>query len=146
VLGNFQGTILLVSHDRYLIDALASQVWEIDQDQRHLRVFKGSYSEYRAELEAGRQAEEARRQVAVPQARPRQASRPSQDERRRKARLEQLEAEIAALEQKLAGLSARLENPPPDPETVQALGEDYVETQNEINALLAEWEQLHPLP
>ncbi len=30
ILSDFRGTILLVSHDRYLIDALASQVWEID--------------------------------------------------------------------------------------------------------------------
>ena len=29
VLDNYEGTILLVSHDRYLIDALATQIWEI---------------------------------------------------------------------------------------------------------------------
>ena len=29
VLADFSGTILLVSHDRYLIDALATQIWEL---------------------------------------------------------------------------------------------------------------------
>ena len=41
VLSNFNGTILLVSHDRYLIDALATQIWaanegELEHFQRHL--------------------------------------------------------------------------------------------------------------
>jgi ATP-binding cassette subfamily F protein 3 len=47
VLDNYQGTILLVSHDRYLIDALATQIWEIDETKGILAVFKGSYSQYR---------------------------------------------------------------------------------------------------
>ncbi|MDZ4159185.1 MAG: ABC-F family ATP-binding cassette domain-containing protein, partial [Anaerolineaceae bacterium] len=48
ILAEFPGTILLVSHDRYLIDALATQIWEVLPDESALRVFKGSYSEYRA--------------------------------------------------------------------------------------------------
>jgi ATP-binding cassette subfamily F protein 3 len=47
VLAEFDGTIILVSHDRYLIDALATQVWEIDKGRGTLRVFEGTYSEYR---------------------------------------------------------------------------------------------------
>jgi ATP-binding cassette subfamily F protein 3 len=43
----FQGTVLLVSHDRYLVDALATQVWAVQDG--HLSVFKGPYREYRAE-------------------------------------------------------------------------------------------------
>jgi len=37
ILGEYQGTILLVSHDRYLIDALGTQIWEIEPDQTSLR-------------------------------------------------------------------------------------------------------------
>ena len=44
VLENYSGTILLVSHDRYLIDRLATQIWEL-RDGR-LCVFKGSYREF----------------------------------------------------------------------------------------------------
>ena len=43
----------------------------------------------------------------------------------------------------LSDLGQQLETPPADSDAVQQLGEDYVEIQNEINALLAEWEQLH---
>ena len=44
VLENFPGTILLVSHDRFLIDQLATQIWEIRDDR--LEVFHGNYREY----------------------------------------------------------------------------------------------------
>ncbi len=53
VLTEFGGTILLVSHDRYLIDAMASQVWEVVPNERRLRTFKGTYSEYRTFLQQG---------------------------------------------------------------------------------------------
>ncbi|MBE2271131.1 MAG: ABC-F family ATP-binding cassette domain-containing protein, partial [Anaerolinea sp.] len=42
----FEGTILLVSHDRYLIAELATQIWQIDDGR--LTVFKGSYAEFAA--------------------------------------------------------------------------------------------------
>ncbi|NJN79006.1 MAG: ABC-F family ATP-binding cassette domain-containing protein, partial [Anaerolineales bacterium] len=51
VLEDYQGTILLITHDRYLVDAVASQIWEIDTEEEHLIAFKGTYSELRAERE-----------------------------------------------------------------------------------------------
>jgi ATP-binding cassette, subfamily F, member 3 len=46
VLENFDGTILLVSHDRYLVDRLATQVWNLETG--HLQVFEGLYDEFLA--------------------------------------------------------------------------------------------------
>jgi ATP-binding cassette, subfamily F, member 3 len=40
----FEGTIMLVTHDRYLVDKLATQVWDLRDG--HLNVFKGPYREY----------------------------------------------------------------------------------------------------
>lgn len=54
VLETFDGTILLVSHDRYLVDRLATQVWSLEEG--FLRVFAGSYQEYLQERESGRVA------------------------------------------------------------------------------------------
>ena len=51
VLDAYQGTILLVTHDRYLVDALATQIWEIDPEESHLTVFKGTYSQMKEERE-----------------------------------------------------------------------------------------------
>ena len=57
MLRDFVGTILFVSHDRYLIDALATQIWVIEGER--LRVYKGDYQEYLALRQ--REQEEARR-------------------------------------------------------------------------------------
>jgi ATP-binding cassette subfamily F protein 3 len=45
-LERFEGTLLLVSHDRYLVDRLATQVWEL-RDGR-LEVFSGPYQAFLA--------------------------------------------------------------------------------------------------
>ena len=42
----FGGTILMVTHDRYLVDRLGSQVWELKNNR--LRVYGGNYQEYLA--------------------------------------------------------------------------------------------------
>ena len=45
VLDEYDGTLLFVSHDRYFIDKLATQVWAIGEDKR-IRTFLGNYTEY----------------------------------------------------------------------------------------------------
>jgi ATP-binding cassette subfamily F protein 3 len=66
VLADYQGTILLVSHDRYLIDAIGTQIWEIEPGEASMRVFLGTYSQYRVWLEAQRAADGPSRPVEVP--------------------------------------------------------------------------------
>jgi ATP-binding cassette subfamily F protein 3 len=44
VLEGFEGTILLVSHDRYLVDRLATQIWELRDG--HLHIFEGGYNDF----------------------------------------------------------------------------------------------------
>jgi len=54
-----------------------------------------------------------------------------------------IEDEIADLEIRLDALAKELENPPSAPQKVQSLGTDYVRFQEELDTLIAEWEQLH---
>lgn len=150
VLDDFEGTILLVTHDRYLIDALATQIWEIDPRQTRLDVFEGTYSQ---RWEERQRLSEIRSSsgIALPSAAGRgkptsspsgQAAESLKAERRRIARLQELENKIAALEQDLAALGAQLEHPPSDLARVAQLGRDYARTQQILNELLAEWESL----
>jgi ATP-binding cassette, subfamily F, member 3 len=144
VLADYQGTILLVSHDRYLIDALGSQIWEILPGQTMLQAFEGTYTQYREYLEQ-QQAEQAAK-VALTQEVVQRKSRPappSPEEKKRRARLKQVEERIAFLEGELATLSRRLESPPADLVKVQRLGQDYAACQEELDLLLIEWERLH---
>ncbi len=147
VLAGFGGTILLVSHDRYLIDGLATQVWEVLPEQGTLRVFEGDYSQYKlvlAEEDASRQA--ARLASAPSRPKEAQAQRPAgrsnNRERERQRRIEQLEGEIETLETQLAQVGLKLENPPVDAGKVQKLGEEYVRLQQAIDAHMHAWHAL----
>jgi len=146
VLDSYQGTILLVSHDRYLIDALATQIWEIDPDESHLSVFNGTYSQMKEE----RKKEEER--VAMQQSpilqspaspNPRRSQNVKLKEERRKiAQLQELENSIAELESKMASLSSQLESPFVKPEEVRKIGKEYERLQKEIDVKLGEWERM----
>jgi ATP-binding cassette, subfamily F, member 3 len=143
VLDNYPGTILLVSHDRYLIDALATQVWEIEPDESSLTVFKGTYSEMRARNEAADQDARESVDVKPAAARPKRTSASSsKEERRRVAKLQELENAIAGLDIKLSELERELDNPPSDPRQVAKLGREYNSVQKELDGKLAEWENL----
>jgi len=147
VLDNYQGTILLVSHDRYLVDALATQIWEIDPDESQMTAFKGTYSQMKEEREkeAARLAELQAEQVASKNTgnearRAKNAS--TKEERRRIAQLQELENTIAELEEKLANLGAQLESPFVKPEEAGKLGIEYERVQKEMDAKLDEWERM----
>jgi ATP-binding cassette subfamily F protein 3 len=150
VLADFPGTILLVSHDRYLIDALATQIWSVSEGQ--LEVFQGSWSEYvewreRAREEARRKEEERvqpKEQAKASKTPPPKSETRSQKsiERKRAARLAELEAAIEALEKRRAELTQDLETAGADIARVRELGLEYTEVENELAAKLSEWESV----
>lgn len=148
ILADFQGTILLVSHDRYLIDALATQVWEVRPDEKRLTVFDGTYSEFKA----ARQAEAATRlEISSASASPAIPDSPlsgstngssKNEARQRQKQLEKLEVQIHALEAKLDEVNHRLENPPADPAKLLKLAQEYQQLQDELNTFLQQWEEM----
>ena len=148
MLADYNGTILLVSHDRYLIDALATQVWEVLPQAQRLRVFKGSYSEYRSALQA-----EA---VPVSESKPKQNERSREDStqsngknrlstneaRKRLNRLQKLEDEITELEEKLAAISRQFELGNLDASKAQKLSQEYLLIQKQMDEKLDLWTKL----
>ena len=143
VLDDYSGTILLVTHDRYLIDALGTQIWEVEPDESTLTLFEGTYSQRRTERErlAGLRSVEASK--ASPARTSRRAVDPAvKEERRRLARMQELENKIAVLEAELSQIGFRLENPPADPAKVAQLGQEYQRVQLEMDGWLVEWENL----
>ena len=154
ILSGYSGTVLLVSHDRYLIDGLATQIWEVLPAEGRLRVFEGDYSQYKEALaaeEAARLAEKdtpetQRRGPGVSPTGPAEtaAARPAparsnNRERARLQRIADLEAEISRLEERVAQLSRALESPPPDPAKVQKLGQEYLQVQQELEDKMNAW-------
>jgi ATP-binding cassette subfamily F protein 3 len=145
VLQAFQGTVLLVAHDRYLIRALATQVWAIETDR--LWVFGEGYDEYRTWL--------AERQAEAAASRPERQHSQRDDERaarrlaeravaRRARQREEVEQTIQHLEDRLAQLETQLSaaSTAQAVEEVAELGEEYRQVQTELDAQLRRWEEL----
>ena len=141
VLDGYVGTILLVTHDRYLVDALATQIWEIDPSESRLVLFKGTYSQLKEEREKENVAPIAAASRPA-SARRRIKAETTKDERRAIARLQELENNISVLEGKLAELSTRLENPLLETLEVSRLGKEYASVQKRMDEKLGEWEKL----
>ena len=139
VLADFNGTILLVSHDRYLINALATQVWVIEDGE--LRVYDGNYSDYE-EQKSKEQGARGKKQDA--RRKRREAGNRRQQEakiKRQTARVEELEEDIVALETRLAALGEELvtASAAQDVESLRELGAEYQRVDEELHRLLAQW-------
>ncbi len=138
VLEDFGGTILLVSHDRYLIERLATQIWELRDDG--LRVFKGGYREFimrqAASLPVNKQTILAARKPLF--------KVDSREARKRAEALERLESRIHEQEQALKKLYVELDRASQKRAFNQAseLGQRTVEVQASLDQLMAEWEKL----
>ena len=148
VLTDFAGTILMVSHDRYLIDALATQIWDIDTEAKELQVFKGTFKQYKglqeeetpqASPEAGSPEPEPQAEAAEPKVKPL-----SKFERQRvQNRIDVIEDRILKLEDRLEEISKQLQNPPSDPDAILQISEDYAYLESELQEAMAEWEAEH---
>jgi ATP-binding cassette subfamily F protein 3 len=138
VLRQFPGTILLVTHDRWLVQGLATQVWRVDGED--MRVYKGNYEEYlklRA-LETGTPVK-ANGDEAKPSQTDADRERAKEERRQRKAAEKRAEA-AAAMEQRIHGLEAKLASlshqleaasVSGDVAKVQRLGVEYQQTDAE---------------
>lgn len=148
VLAEFQGTILMVSHDRYLIDALATQIWEIETDSGVLNVFKGSFKQYKGlserQVEDEAETEQPENGAAESAAKPEEKKTLSKNERKRiQDKIYAVEDHIHRLENTLEDLGIKLQNPPNDSDAIQQLGEEYAYAEAELQSAMEKWEALH---
>lgn len=143
-LESFDGTVVLVSHDRALLSAVATRVWSFAKGR--IEDFSGTFDEWNA-YRSRSVAQEAVRVAAPRAADPAPKSGLSKnEEQRRRRELERLEARIAELEDTVATGEARLADPGlyapgTDPELAQKLAEERETAQAELNRLYAEWER-----
>ncbi len=128
----FPGTILLVSHDRALLDAVAERTLAIED--RRLESSDGGWAEY------VRRREERLQAAAAPAEPKRAKTRPSPARPAAKppapSELDRLETEIASREAAVADLERRLAEDWGDVETLAA----HRRARDELQALLERWE------
>jgi ATP-binding cassette subfamily F protein 3 len=150
-LADYEGTILLVSHDRAMLEALTSRVWVLHD--RHVTDFPGSFGEWEeqsrerehaasvaaAEQEALRRVKE-KKSMRRPEAQ--EDSRSEIRELRR--RVDDAEKEVAGLERRIGELTALLEDPElyttrEGTEKALVAGKELDQTRRLLDAAIERW-------
>jgi ATP-binding cassette subfamily F protein 3 len=127
----FPGTVLLVSHDRALLDAVAQRTLAIEA--RQLNSYEGGWAEY-VRLRDSRTA--ALSPPAAEKPKPAKARKPRAPRPPTPSELERIEAQIAERESTVADLERRLAEDWNDIETLAA----HRHARDELQALLQRWE------
>jgi ATP-binding cassette, subfamily F, member 3 len=127
----FPGTVLLASHDRALLDAVAERTLAIEDGELH------SYDGGWAEM-LRRREERGARAAAAPESKPERKPKPAKPRPPRPTELERLETEIAAREAEVADLEQQLAADWSNVETLAA----HKSSRDALQALLSRWEQL----
>ena len=142
-LSDYEGTLLIVSHDRYLINHLADKIFYLTADG--IQVYEGNYEDF---LQKFRPFAAVKPAAAVPTGE-KQTDYKNKKERdalrrKQKARLTRLEQEIAETEDTLNALNTALSEPDNacSYEKTLSLTEEIDKTQHHLDALYEEWETL----
>jgi ATP-binding cassette subfamily F protein 3 len=147
VIQDFNGSTLMVSHDRYLIRAVADKVWAIDDAVLHL--FPQGYAEYQAWHRSERPSVVAERERDEAARDRREAERRVRRERERRLARQQeelrdLEARIHEHEARMEALTAALETATRDQDVgkVSELGAEYKKVESQVDQMLERWAEI----
>ena len=141
LLMDFSGTVIVVSHDRYLINRVAKSL--IVFENGGVKYFDGTFDEY----------EEKEKETAeeVAKDKPEKTKKTggeryveSKEEARRKHRVEFLEKKITALEEELSLARAKLDDETvnTDYKKVMAVEEEIKTIEEKLEPLITEWTEL----
>lgn len=161
-LETFDGTVLLVSHDRYLVNEVAGRIWAVEDG--HVTDYKGNYDFYLEERDKNRSQEavpETLRKEKEPAAKATSAAgapQTAQPEKKMEKKpekkpyspaeaqklLPQVELKIREYEALQKVLSDKIADPAnqQDLETSTKLAEEYAEQSKILDGLMDKWEKL----
>ncbi|MGI4803669.1 MAG: ABC-F family ATP-binding cassette domain-containing protein [Janthinobacterium lividum] len=134
-LTNFSGVIILVSHDRYLIDKLTEQLFIFTQNG-HLQIYNGNYTDFRLE-------DAASKQVAKNNIKPEKISSVNsvvtKPNFKQDKELKELEVNIATLEQSITNYNLIINDPKSNTEDLIAASNGAQNQQKDLEKLLEKW-------
>lgn len=141
LLMDFSGTVIVVSHDRYLINRVAKSL--IVFENGGVRYFDGTFDEYE-EREKETAEEVAKEKPEKTKKTGGERYVESKEEARRKHRVEFLEKKITALEEELSRAQAKLDDETvnTDYKKVMAVEEEIKTIEEKLEPLIAEWTEL----
>ena len=129
----FPGTVLLVSHDRALLDAIADRTLALEDGT--IRSYDGGWAEYVATRDERAKAAEPEPEPVKPKKAKPKAQAPRKP---RPSELERLESDIASREAEIADLERQLADDWSNVDVVAA----HRRARDDLQTLLTRWEQL----
>jgi ATP-binding cassette subfamily F protein 3 len=141
-LSGYPGTLVIATHDRYLVNRLATKVIEVADGG--IRVYVGTYADYQ-------RAKAAAAGAVVPQVempKPRMQAAQQQDpavRRRMAADLREVERQVTEAEAKLRGVEATLADPGAYEGDFGELAREHARLQQEVTRLTERWAELAEL-
>jgi ATPase subunit of ABC transporter with duplicated ATPase domains len=156
-LDSYSGTIITISHDRYFLDRIATQILALD-GEGNAEHYDGDYTQYH-DWKAERKREEAARAAKAKAVAPERGGTKATETEVKKAAQpkpksgkkdpkgstrsnQDIESDIAKSEARLTAISDELSSPKVarDRERVEALNREYGELDEKLKALYKEWE------
>lgn len=141
LLMDFSGTVIVVSHDRYLINRVAKSL--IVFENGGVRYFDGTFDEYEESVKETAE-EVAKDKLEKTKKTGGERYVESKEEARRKHRVEFLEKKITALEEELSRAQAKLDDETvnTDYKKVMAVEEEIKTIEEKLEPLITEWTEL----
>ncbi len=155
MLEEFDGTLLVISHDRYFLDRLVTRVVEVKE--RGLVTFDGPFAlwweERQAEAKAGRAATLQLHSQREAEAQSAESAREEHERRKAAAReREQMKKRLRSLESKITQMEARKADSEAklaaayaeggDPKKAESLAREHADLQRQLTEAYAEWERI----
>ncbi len=143
---DFKGTLLIVTHDRHFLDRLVDHLF-VFCPGGVIKDFVGGYSEYRTFLEDLRREERAKKQQERP-AEKREVAKTYAPRRlswKEKKELEQLEADIQALEAERGQIESLLAGGTQDYQQIASASSRYEAIKEELDIKETRWLELSEL-
>lgn len=141
-LTNFGGCLIIVSHDRWLMNKLVDHLFVFEGDGK-IKDYYGNYTEYRLakdkELRIQKKIEKANRPVEEKPVRENSKNKLSYKEKRE---LEQLEADIDSLETEKKEIEAKMSAGVGTPEDFAEWGRRYAEINTSLDEKTERWMEL----
>ena len=140
-LSGYDGTLFIVSHDRYLINKLADKVYVLGKDGAKL--YLGNYDSYVEQRDKEREAQEEQRPEPKVNLYKLRKEREA-NLRKKRAALSRVEGQIEENDKQVKELERQLEQPEfaADYEAVVAASEEISRLHQKAEGLLLEWTQL----
>jgi ATP-binding cassette, subfamily F, member 3 len=152
VLQEYEGSFIIVSHDRYFLSQVANKIWWIEDLQ--VKEYPGDYEEYEYSRSQQKAADQAVQKAAVAKAKAKKAEAveqkqkdPSEEEKKKKKKLsnrvQQLEDELSKLKREREALEKHLSKPEVygDPKTFQENLQKFNELEEKMKLVNSDWEK-----